>query len=102
VDELPQLVNILKGDMAFVGPRPERPEFVEELEARIPSYGHRHLVKPGLTGWAQVAFSYAASVDASREKLRYDLYYVKHMSAIFDIVILAATAKAVLRGRGLS
>ncbi|MGQ9592694.1 MAG: sugar transferase [Planctomycetota bacterium] len=101
VDELPQLINILRGEMAFVGPRPERPEFVEELEKKIPYYRHRHFVKPGLTGWAQVAHGYAASVEAAREKLRYDLYYVKHMSIPFDLVIILATVRAVLQGRGL-
>jgi exopolysaccharide biosynthesis polyprenyl glycosylphosphotransferase len=101
-DELPQLVNILKGDMAFVGPRPEQPEFVEDLRKRIPYYHYRHFVKPGLTGWAQVSFAYAASLDDSREKLRYDLYYVKHMSLFFDLIISLATLKAVVQGQGVS
>jgi sugar transferase (PEP-CTERM system associated) len=102
LDELPQLVNIVKGDMAFVGPRPERPEFVQELRQKIPLYDHRHLVKPGLSGWAQVAFAYAASLEDSREKLRYDLYYVKNLSLFFDLVILLATLRAVVKGQGLA
>jgi exopolysaccharide biosynthesis polyprenyl glycosylphosphotransferase len=101
VDELPQLLNVLKGDMAFVGPRPERPEFVEDLRKKLPYYHYRHFVKPGLTGWAQVSFSYAASVEETREKLRYDLYYVKHVSIFFDVVIMLATLRAVVRGAGV-
>jgi sugar transferase (PEP-CTERM system associated) len=101
IDELPQLVNILKGDMAFIGPRPERPEFIDELKRIIPFYHHRHFVKPGLTGWAQVSFPYAASMEDSKEKLRYDLYYVKNMSILFDMLILLATARAVIRGAGV-
>jgi exopolysaccharide biosynthesis polyprenyl glycosylphosphotransferase len=101
VDELPQLINILKGDMAFVGPRPERPEFVDNLRKEMPYYHYRHFVKPGLTGWAQVSFSYAASVEEAREKLRYDLYYVKHVSIFFDLIIMLATLKAVVRGAGV-
>ena len=99
-DEVPQLINILKGDMAFVGPRPERPEFVTELGTIIPFYHYRHFVKPGLTGWAQVSFPYAANFEDSKEKLRYDLYYVKNMSIFFDVLILLATARAVARGSG--
>lgn len=98
LDELPQLYNILKGDMAFVGPRPERPEFVSDLKKMIPYYHYRHFVKPGLTGWAQVMCPYASSVDASREKLRYDLYYIKNMSLFFDLLVLLATVRAVARG----
>ncbi len=101
LDEMPQLINVLKGDMAFVGPRPERPEFVEELKGRIPFYQHRHFVKPGLTGWAQVSFSYGRDLDDSREKLRYDLYYVKNMSLFFDAMITLATLRAVIRGSGV-
>lgn len=101
VDELPQLFNILRGDMAFIGPRPERPEFVEELKKKIPFYHHRHFVKPGLTGWAQVSFPYASSIEDSKEKLRYDLYYVKNWSLLFDFLILLATARAVARGAGV-
>jgi lipopolysaccharide/colanic/teichoic acid biosynthesis glycosyltransferase len=87
--------------MAFIGPRPERPEFIDELKRIIPFYHHRHFVKPGLTGWAQVSFPYAASMEDSREKLRYDLYYVKNMSILFDMLILLATARAVIRGAGV-
>lgn len=101
IDELPQLLNILRGDMAFIGPRPERPEFVEELKKKLPFYHHRHFVKPGLTGWAQVSFPYASSLEDSKEKLRYDLYYVKNMSLFFDFLILLATAKAVAKGAGV-
>ena len=101
LDELPQVINILRGDMAFVGPRPERPEFVRDLESRILPYHFRHLVKPGLTGWSQVSFGYAASVDAAYEKLRYDLYYLKNMSLILDLFIVGATVRAVVIGRGV-
>jgi exopolysaccharide biosynthesis polyprenyl glycosylphosphotransferase len=100
IDELPQLLNVLKGDMAFVGPRPERPEFVEELRKKIPFYHHRHFVKPGITGWAQVSFPYAATLEDSEEKLRYDLYYVKNMSIFFDLIIILATIRTVIRGGG--
>jgi sugar transferase (PEP-CTERM system associated) len=96
IDELPQLINILKGEMSFVGPRPERPIFVEELAARIPLYGERHMVKAGLTGWAQVNYPYGASVDDARSKLSYDLYYVKNFSILFDFVILLQTLRVVL------
>jgi sugar transferase (PEP-CTERM system associated) len=102
IDELPQLLNVLRGDMAFVGPRPERPEFVAQLQQTIPYYHYRHFVKPGLTGWAQVSFAYAASMEDSREKLRYDLYYVKNMSIFFDMLILLATARAVAKGAGVA
>jgi sugar transferase (PEP-CTERM system associated) len=96
IDELPQILNVLKGEMAFVGPRPERPEFVQVLDAEIPFYSQRHLVKPGLTGWAQVCYPYGASVEDAREKLRYDLYYIKHMSLFFDLMIVLATIRTVL------
>ena len=101
LDELPQLINVLKGDMAFVGPRPERPEFVEDLQSKLPFYKHRHFVKPGLTGWAQVSYGYGRHLDDSREKLRYDLYYVKNMSLFFDAIIALATVRAVVRGSGM-
>lgn len=101
LDELPQLFNILKGDMSFVGPRPERPEFVEQLAARIPYYSERHRVKPGLTGWAQIRFTYGASEEEAREKLQYDLYYVKNYSMLLDLVILLQTAEVVLLGEGV-
>jgi len=100
VDELPQLYNVLRGDMSFVGPRPEREVFVKELEKQLPSYGHRLVVKPGLTGWAQVMHGYAASVDESREKLRYDLYYVKNMSIMLDLLIILKTIRVVLLFKG--
>ena len=96
VDELPQLINILRGDMSFVGPRPERPMFVDELAAQIPLYRERHMVKAGLTGWAQVNYPYGASVDDARSKLSYDLYYVKNFSILFDVVILLQTLRVVL------
>ena len=96
IDELPQLINILKGEMSFVGPRPERPIFVEELAAQIPLYRERHMVKAGLTGWAQVNYPYGASVDDARSKLSYDLYYVKNFSVLFDVVILLQTLRVVL------
>ena len=96
IDELPQLFNVLASEMAFVGPRPERPEFVAMLEEKIVSYNQRHLVKPGITGWAQVCFPYGASVDDSREKLRYDLYYIKNMSIFLNMMIILATIRTVL------
>jgi len=96
IDELPQLINILKGEMSFVGPRPERPIFVDELAALIPLYRERHMVKAGLTGWAQVNYPYGASVDDARSKLSYDLYYVKNFSILFDFVILLQTLRVVL------
>jgi sugar transferase (PEP-CTERM system associated) len=100
LDEIPQLWNVLVGDMSFVGPRPERPEFVAELTARIPFYGQRHVVRPGLTGWAQVRHSYGASVDDALQKLQYDLFYIKHMSVAFDLFIGLETLKTVLVRRG--
>ena len=96
LDELPQLWNVLRGDMSFVGPRPERPEFIAELTRRIPFYGQRHVVRPGLTGWAQVRHRYGASVDDSQEKLQYDLFYIKHLSIAFDLYIMLETVKTVL------
>lgn len=96
LDELPQLWNVLRGDMSFVGPRPERPEFIAELTRQIPFYGQRHVVRPGLTGWAQVRHRYGASVDDSQEKLQYDLFYIKHMSFAFDLYIVLDTIKTVL------
>ncbi len=96
LDELPQLWNVLRGDMSFVGPRPERPEFIAELTKQIPFYGQRHVVRPGLTGWAQVRHRYGASVDDSQEKLQYDLFYIKHMSTPFGLYIVLETIKTVL------
>ncbi|HEY0425423.1 MAG TPA: sugar transferase, partial [Rhodopila sp.] len=96
IDELPQLVNILRGEMSFVGPRPERPMFVKELAEKIPLYNERHMVKAGLTGWAQINYPYGASIDDARSKLSYDLYYVKNFSILFDFVILLRTLRVVL------
>ncbi|MEP7116482.1 MAG: TIGR03013 family XrtA/PEP-CTERM system glycosyltransferase, partial [Acidobacteriota bacterium] len=96
LDELPQLWNVLRGDMSFVGPRPERPEFIAELSRKIPFYGQRHVVRPGLTGWAQVRHRYGSSVGDSQEKLQYDLFYIKHMSFAFDLYIVLETVKTVL------
>jgi sugar transferase (PEP-CTERM system associated) len=96
IDELPQLLNILRGDMSFVGPRPERPIFVDELATHIPLYHERHMVKAGLTGWAQINYPYGASIDDARSKLSYDLYYVKNFSILFDFVILLQTLRVVL------
>jgi exopolysaccharide biosynthesis polyprenyl glycosylphosphotransferase len=100
IDELPQLINILKGEMSFVGPRPERPEFVAMLTEQIPFYAVRHSVKPGLTGWAQVRYSYGATVEQSVRKLEYDLFYVKNHTLLLDLVILLETIRVVLLGEG--
>jgi lipopolysaccharide/colanic/teichoic acid biosynthesis glycosyltransferase len=100
LDELPQLWNVLRGDMSFVGPRPERPFFVEQLTARIPFYLQRHAVKPGVTGWAQVKYRYGSSVEDALEKLRYDLYYIKNLSLFFDLTILFDTVKVILFAKG--
>jgi sugar transferase (PEP-CTERM system associated) len=100
VDELPQLFAVLRGDMSFVGPRPERPEFVARLEQQIPYYRERHTVKPGITGWAQLCYPYGASDKDALEKLQYDLYYVKNRSLLFDLAILLQTVEVVLWGKG--
>jgi lipopolysaccharide/colanic/teichoic acid biosynthesis glycosyltransferase len=100
IDELPQLLNVLKGDMSFVGPRPERPAFVEQLSKAIPYYGLRHHVKPGITGWAQISYPYGASLDDAREKLQYDLYYLKNYSVFLDMTVLLHTIQVVLWGKG--
>jgi len=100
LDELPQFWNVLVGDMSFVGPRPERPEFVADLSRQIPFYGERHTVRPGITGWAQVRHRYGASVEDSLQKLQYDLFYIKRMSVAFDLFILLETVKTVLVRRG--
>jgi sugar transferase (PEP-CTERM system associated) len=100
LDELPQIWNVLRGDMSFVGPRPERPFFVAELAKGIPFYQQRHAVKPGLTGWAQVKYRYGSSLEDAMEKLRYDLYYIKHLSVFFDLTIVFDTVKVVLFGKG--
>ena len=98
VDEIPQLVNVLRGEMSFVGPRPERPEFIEQLAAEIPCYLERLMVQPGITGWAQVNYPYGASIDDARHKLEYDLYYTKHMSLFLDIFSLLDTVRIIVRG----
>jgi sugar transferase (PEP-CTERM system associated) len=100
LDEIPQMVNVLKGDMSFVGPRPERPYFVEKLRKEIPFYDQRFYVKPGITGWAQIKYRYGASEEDTLEKLKYDLYYIKHLSPLFDLVIIFETIKVVLFGKG--
>jgi sugar transferase (PEP-CTERM system associated) len=100
IDELPQLVNVLRGEMALVGPRPERPHFVDQLARAIPFYRQRSYVKPGVTGWAQINFPYGASVEDAREKLAYDLYYVKHRSLVLDALILLSTVRVVLLREG--
>ena len=100
LDELPQLINIIKGEMSFIGPRPERPEMIEVLEKEIPFYNTRHIVRPGLTGWAQVLYPYGSSVHDAKEKLRYDLYYIKNFSFYLDLAILIKTVRAVFFGRG--
>ena len=100
IDELPQIYNVLCGEMGFVGPRPERPEFVQDLIRAIPYYNERHNVKPGLTGWAQLKYPYGASEEDSQEKLKYDLYYIKHRSFLLDLNILLRTVEIVLFGKG--
>ena len=100
IDELPQMYNVIKGEMGFVGPRPERPEFVQQLIKTIPYYNERHNVKPGLTGWAQLKYPYGATETDSLEKLKYDLYYIKHRSFLLDILILIRTVEIVLFGKG--
>ena len=100
IDELPQLINVLKGDMSFVGPRPERPQFVAELSKSIPYYDLRHYVKPGITGWAQILYPYGASINDAREKLQYDLYYLKNYSIFLDINILLQTIQVILWRKG--
>ena len=100
IDELPQLINVLKGDMSVIGPRPERMEFVQELEEKLPYYQVRHTVKPGITGWAQVCYPYGASLEDSRYKLEYDLYYIKNLSALLEIKIVLKTIGVVLFPKG--
>ena len=100
LDELPQAFNVLRGSMSLVGPRPERPEFVEMLQDEIPYYSERHAVNPGVTGWAQLRYSYGASKEDAKEKLQYDLYYVKNQSLMLDIMILLQTVEVVLWGKG--
>lgn len=93
LDEIPQILNILKGEMSFIGPRPERPEFRNILEKKIPFYNYRHLARPGITGWAQINYPYGSSVKDALEKLRYDLYYIKNRSFILDLLILLKSIK---------
>jgi lipopolysaccharide/colanic/teichoic acid biosynthesis glycosyltransferase len=100
VDELPQFWNIISGDMNFVGPRPERPHFVAQLAKEIPYYEQRHLIAPGLTGWAQIKYPYGSSIEDARRKLEYDLYYIKNQSLLLDAMILFETVKTVLLSRG--
>jgi len=100
VDELPQVFNVLKGEMSLVGPRPERPEFVDRLGAGIPYYSERHRVKPGVTGWAQLLYPYGSDEDDAKRKLEYDLYYVKHAGIVLDLIILLQTVEVVLLGKG--
>jgi sugar transferase (PEP-CTERM system associated) len=101
IDELPQIFNVLKGEMSFVGPRPERPQFVAELAQQIPYYQERHRVKPGITGWAQLCYPYGASIEDAEEKLKYDLYYIKNHSVFFDLFILVRTVEVILLGTGV-
>lgn len=100
IDELPQLINVLRGEMSMIGPRPERPHFVEQLARIIPFYNERSYVKPGITGWAQVNYPYGASVEDARQKLSYDLYYVKNRSLLLDVLILIATIRVILFREG--
>ena len=100
IDELPQVINVLRGEMSFVGPRPERPFFVRQLVQDIPFYAARHSVKPGITGWAQVRYPYGASLDDASQKLQYDLYYVKNHTLFLDLLILVETVEVVLWGKG--
>ena len=100
VDEIPQFWNILKGEMSFVGPRPERPHFVAQLAEEIPFYEQRHLIAPGLTGWAQIKYPYGASIEDARQKLQYDLFYIKNQGLLLDAIIMFETIKIILFGRG--
>ena len=100
LDEIPQLWNVLRGEMGFVGPRPERPEFVQWLSSEIPFYELRHMIRPGITGWAQVRYRYGASLEETKQKLEYDLYYVKHLSIGLDLLIMFETIKTIILRRG--
>ena len=102
IDELPQLLGVIKGDLSMIGPRPERPEFETLLEQQIPHYRVRHWIRPGLSGWAQVNHPYAASIDDSRMKLSYDLYYIRNSGLFLDILIAIKTARMLLRAKGSS
>lgn len=101
IDELPQIFNVFRGDMSFVGPRPERPQFVEQLSEKIPYFNERHRVKPGITGWAQLCYPYGASDEDSEQKLQYDLYYIKNRSLLLDLIILVRTVEVILIGKGV-
>jgi lipopolysaccharide/colanic/teichoic acid biosynthesis glycosyltransferase len=100
LDEIPQLWNVLRGDMSLVGPRPERPEFVSELAREIPYYYLRHSIRPGITGWAQIRYRYGNTVEDAKEKLRYDLFYIKNMSVGLDLLIFLNTIKVIILGSG--
>jgi len=100
IDEIPQMINVLMGEMSFVGPRPERPIFVEQLAQKIPYYSLRHSVKPGITGWAQVCYPYGASEEDALHKLEYDLYYIKNLTLSFDFWVIFQTIKTVLFQKG--
>ena len=100
IDELPQVWSVLKGDMSFVGPRPERPEFVTDLETKLNYYAERHMVKPGITGWAQINYPYGASLEDARHKLEYDLYYAKNYTPFLDVLILLQTLRVILWPEG--
>jgi lipopolysaccharide/colanic/teichoic acid biosynthesis glycosyltransferase len=100
IDELPQAWTVLRGQMSFVGPRPERPEFVADLEEHLPYYAERHMVKPGITGWAQINYPYGASTEDSRHKLEYDLYYAKNYTPFLDFLIILQTLRVVLWSEG--
>lgn len=100
LDEVPQLLNVIKGDMSLVGPRPEREIFIKEFEKNIPFYSQRLAVKPGLSGWAQVKYPYASTIEQTEEKLQYDLYYIKNMSFLLDTVVLLKTVRVMLFGKG--
>jgi lipopolysaccharide/colanic/teichoic acid biosynthesis glycosyltransferase len=100
LDELPQLWNVVTGDMSLVGPRPERPEFVAELTRQIPYYGERHGIRPGVTGWAQIRYTYGASTEDALEKLQYDLFYIKNLSFPLDLFIILSTIKTVILRKG--
>lgn len=101
LDELPQIYNVIKGEMSFVGPRPERPQFVDELKEIVPFYDARHKVVPGLMGWAQLNYPYGASVEDAKHKLEYDLYYAKNHSFMMDMLIMIQTVEIVLLGKGV-
>ena len=100
IDELPQLVSVIKGDMSLIGPRPERPEYDKQLEKEIPLYKLRYLIKPGISGWAQVNYPYGASIEDAKNKLSYDLFYIKNKSIILEILILIKTIKLVFNRQG--